>query len=82
MDIIATIIIGALAGWLGGKIFSGSTLGLVGNIIVGILGGFVGYWLLSKLNIGLGSGWIGSIITGAIGAVVILAVLNLVLKKR
>ena len=30
MGIIATLIIGAIAGWLG--------LGLIGNIIVGILG--------------------------------------------
>lgn len=82
MEIFVTIVIGALAGWLGGKIFSGSSLGLIGNIIVGILGGFVGYWLLGKLGVDLGAGWIGAIVTGAIGAVVILAILNLVLRKR
>lgn len=38
MDIIATLIIGAIAGWLGGTIYKGSGLGLIGNIIVGILG--------------------------------------------
>ena len=76
MGIIATLIIGAIAGWLGG-------LGLIGNIIVGILGSGVGYWLLGDvLKISLGDGWIGSILTGAIGAIVILFLINLISKKK
>ena len=83
MGIFATLIIGAIAGWLGGKIYKGSGLGLLGNIIVGILGSGVGSWLLEKVfNISLGEGWIGSIITGAIGAIVILLLINLVFKKK
>ena len=31
---IATLITGAIAGWLGGTIYRGSGLGLLGNIIV------------------------------------------------
>lgn len=83
MGIFATLIIGAIAGWLGGKIYKGSGLGLLGNIIVSILGSGVGSWLLEKVfNISLGEGWIGSIITGAIGAIVILFLINLVFKKK
>lgn len=83
MGIFATLIIGAIAGWLGGKIYKGSGLGLLGNIIVGILGSGVGSWLLEKvLNISLGEGWVGSIITGAIGAIVILFLINLIFKKK
>ena len=83
MGIIATLITGAIAGWLGGTIYKGSGLGLFGNIIVGLLGSGVGYWLLgSVFNISLGKGWVGSILTGAIGAIVILFVINLIVKKR
>jgi len=83
MGIIATLIIGAIAGWLGGTIYKGSGLGLIGNIIVGLLGSGVGYWLLGTVfNISLGGGWIASILTGAIGAIVILFVINLIVKKR
>ena len=49
MGIIATLIIGAIAGWLGGTIYKGSGLGLIGNIIIGILGSGVGYWLLGNV---------------------------------
>ncbi len=82
MEILGTIIIGAIAGWLGGLIYKGSGLGLLWNIVVGILGSFVGYWLLGLLHINLGTGWIGSIITGAIGAILILFVVNLIFKKK
>ena len=79
MSIIATLIIGAIAGWLGGVIYKGSGLGLLGNIIVGILGSGVGYWLLASVfHISLGEGLIGSILTGAI---VILFLINLISKK-
>jgi len=82
MGIIATLIIGAIAGWLGSVIFKGSGIGLVGNVIIGVVGGFLGYWLLGKLGVSLGSGWLGAIGTGAIGAVIILVILNLIFKFR
>jgi uncharacterized membrane protein YeaQ/YmgE (transglycosylase-associated protein family) len=82
MELLATLIIGALAGWLGSKIYTGSGLGLIGNIIVGILGSVVGFWLLGKMGVSLGTGWIGAVLTGAIGAIVILVILNLIFKKR
>jgi uncharacterized membrane protein YeaQ/YmgE (transglycosylase-associated protein family) len=82
MNIIGTLLIGALAGWLGSVIYKGSGLGLLWNIIVGIVGSFVGYWLLGKLGVSLGSGWIGAIITGAVGAVIILFLFNLIIKKK
>jgi len=81
MEIIVTLIIGTIAGWLGSMIFKGSGLGLLGNIVVGIIGGFVGYWLLGKLGINLGAGMIGPILTGALGAIIILLLLNLIFRK-
>ena len=82
MEILTTIIIGAVAGWLGSMIFKGSSLGIVGNIIVGIIGSFVGGWLFGLLGISLGTGWVGAILTGAIGAIVILFLLNAFFKKK
>ncbi len=82
MEIISTILIGAVAGWLGSTLFKGSSLGLLGNIIVGIIGSFVGSWSLGELGVNLGTGWVGAILTGAIGALIILFLLNLIFKKR
>lgn len=82
MEIIVTLLIGAAAGWLGSMVYTGSGLGLLGNIVVGIIGSFVGYWLLGKFGVNLGSGWVGAILTGAIGALVILVLLNLIFRRR
>jgi uncharacterized membrane protein YeaQ/YmgE (transglycosylase-associated protein family) len=80
--LIVSLILGAIAGWLGSQLYKGSGLGLLGNIVVGILGGFIGYWGLGKLGISLGSGYLGYILTAAIGAIVLLALLNLIIKKK
>jgi uncharacterized membrane protein YeaQ/YmgE (transglycosylase-associated protein family) len=80
--IIVSLVLGAIAGWLGSQLYKGSGLGLLGNIVVGILGGFIGYWGLGKLGISLGSGYLGYILTAAIGAIVLLAILNLIMKKK
>jgi len=82
MDILITLLIGAVAGWLGSMIFKGSGLGLLGNIVVGIVGSFVGYWLLGKIGVDLGTGWVGAILTGALGALIILFVINLLFRRR
>jgi len=80
--IVISLILGAIAGWLGGQLYKGSGFGLIGNILIGILGGVIGYWTLGKLGVYLGSGWIGYILTSAIGAIVLLALLNLIYKKK
>ncbi|MBT3174464.1 MAG: GlsB/YeaQ/YmgE family stress response membrane protein [Lentimicrobiaceae bacterium] len=81
MEIIAALIIGALAGWLGSVIYQGSGLGLIWNILLGIVGSAAGYLLLGALGISLGDGWLGAVLTGAIGAIVILFLINLIFKK-
>lgn len=82
MDILVTLIIGAIAGWLGSLIFRGSGFGLIGNIVIGILGSFVGSWFLGLLNFSFGGGTLGAILTGAVGAIVILALANLIFGGR
>ncbi len=81
MEILVTLLVGAVAGWLGSVIYKGSGLGFLGNVVIGILGSFVGYWLLGKLGISLGTGLIGVILTGAVGAIVILVLFNLVFRR-
>ena len=81
-SIIIILILGAIAGGLGGVIFKGSGVGLIGNIIVGIVGGSIGHWLFGKLGIHLGTGYLNYILTAAIGAAILLALLNLIFGGR
>ena len=74
--IIVWLIIGALAGWLAGKLVKGGGFGLIGDIIVGIVGAFIGGWLAGVLGLSIGSGFIASVITAIIGAVILLVILR------
>ena len=80
MGLLYALLIGAVAGWLAGKIMKGGGYGLLVNIILGIIGGMVGNWLFGVLNISVGAGALGDIITGVIGAIAVLFVAGL-LKK-
>jgi len=76
--IILWLIIGAVAGWLAGKIVEGAGFGLIVDIIVGVVGAFIGGWLAGVLGIDIGGGLIGSLIVAVIGAVVLLLVLRFI----
>jgi uncharacterized membrane protein YeaQ/YmgE (transglycosylase-associated protein family) len=78
MGILASLIIGAVAGWLAGLIVRGAGFGLIGNIVVGIIGALVAGWLLPQLGIVLASGTLGSILDATVGAVIVLVVLSLI----
>ena len=80
-DLIFTLLIGAVSGWLAGQIRQGYGFGLLGNIIVGIIGAFVGSWLFrSVLHVDLGGGLLGVIGTSVIGALVLLFLIGLFKK--
>lgn len=77
---IYTILIGALAGWLAGKIMKGGGFGALKNILLGIVGGFVGGWLFDKFGLHLFDGILGDITQGLVGAVIVLFVFGLFKK--
>ena len=83
MNLIFTLIIGAISGWLAGQIRQGYGYGLWGNMVVGIIGSFIGSWLLlGQLNFKLGSGLLSHILTSVIGALVLLFLIGLVRKTK
>lgn len=82
MDITGLLIfllIGAVAGWLAGRIMKGSGFGVIGNIVVGIIGALVGGFLFGLLGITAG-GFIGSVAMATVGAIVLLYIVSLIKK--
>jgi uncharacterized membrane protein YeaQ/YmgE (transglycosylase-associated protein family) len=77
-SIIIMIIVGAIAGWLAGKIVRGAGFGLIWDIVIGIIGAFIGVWLLTRLGVIPFSGFVGSIVNATIGAVVLLFIVGLI----
>ena len=66
MQVIVSLLIGALVGWIAGKIMN-SKGGLVKNILVGLVGGALGGGRGSRLGVSA-AGWISSILLGIGGS--------------
>jgi uncharacterized membrane protein YeaQ/YmgE (transglycosylase-associated protein family) len=77
-SLIIFLLVGAIAGWLAGKIVRGFGFGLIGNIIVGIIGAFIAGWLLPRLGFHLAAGFLGAILHATIGAILLLVVIGVV----
>ncbi len=77
---IVYILIGAVAGWIAGKLMHGGGFGFIVNAIVGIIGGLLGGWVFGLFGLSASSNW-GSFITSVVGAILLLAIISLFRKK-
>lgn len=80
MGLLTWIVVGAIAGWLAGKVMKGSGLGLIGDIVIGVIGALVGGWLAGTFfNVPNAiSGFnLTTIVIAFLGAVVVLFIVRL-----
>ncbi|MBQ3940753.1 MAG: GlsB/YeaQ/YmgE family stress response membrane protein [Oscillospiraceae bacterium] len=75
IKLIVEIVIGAVVGFIAGKIMETKDNGFVVNAILGIIGGFIGNLL------GIGGGWITGTILAVVGACLVIFVLRKVMKN-
>lgn len=78
MGILAWIIVGALAGWIGSMVTgTNEQMGAVANIVVGIIGALIGGFLFNLLG---GEGFTGfnfwSLFVAVIGSIILLALVK------
>ena len=76
MGLIATIIIGILAGFTANKIMDRNSGGMLWNFFLGIIGCFAGGFLFGLLNISW-EGFLGHLGTAIVGAVAVLWIVAL-----
>jgi len=79
MGILVWLIVGAIAGFVAGKVVTGKGMGLLWDIVVGIAGAFLGGWLASLAGIGVSTGTftVGGVIAAIVGAIILLGVFRL-----
>ena len=83
MSIIAWIILGLIAGFIGSKLVNKSGEGLVLDIVLGIVGAIVGGFLFSLFGAGGVNGLnLYSLLVAVVGAVVVLFVYHAVFNRR
>jgi len=84
MGLLAWIVVGAIAGWVAGKVVKGTGLGLIRDIVLGVAGALLGGWLAGKIfNVHNAiSGFnLTTLVVAILGAVIILLAFRL-LRKR
>ena len=75
MDLIVTLIVGGIIGWLASIIMkTNAQMGLLANVIIGIVGSLLGYWLAGVLGIAA-AGPVRWVI-GVLGAAVLIGILK------
>jgi uncharacterized membrane protein YeaQ/YmgE (transglycosylase-associated protein family) len=81
MHLIGFLIMGAIVGWLAGKVMSGHGYGIIWDIVLGIVGAFVGGFIFS-LIFGVGpSGLVISFIVAFIGACLLVAIVHMLRRE-
>jgi len=80
MNFVVFIIVGAIAGFVAGKVVTGHGLGLIWDIVVGIVGAFLGGWLAGLVGIAV-TNLLALAIVAFVGAVILLALFRLVTSR-
>lgn len=81
-SVLASIFIGALAGYIASKLRRGKSLGLLLNIIVGLVGAVLGGFVLSILGFSDGGSFLARLATSTLGAIILLAIVDFFGGKR
>ena len=90
VNIIAWVVLGAIAGYIAGLLVKGDERwGVIGHIVLGIVGAFVGGFIVTLIP-GLSPGAAGggdvvniySIIVAIVGAVIVVWVVNFLSRSR
>ena len=78
MDIIAWIVVGAIAGWIASMIMkTNAQMGAMANIVVGIIGAFIGGFIVRMLTGNTVDQFsITGLITAIFGAIILLAIVK------
>ncbi|CAL2062122.1 hypothetical protein [Tenacibaculum sp. 190524A05c] len=77
MELIVSLLTGALGGNIAGALLKKYSMGTLWNSVVGILGGGLGSHLLGMLGLDLG-GLLGSIAGGTAGGGVLMAIIGII----
>jgi uncharacterized membrane protein YeaQ/YmgE (transglycosylase-associated protein family) len=87
MTFILWLIVGGVLGWLASIVMKrNDQMGILMNIVVGIVGAFLGGLLLAPLfgtgTINQSDFSIGSLLVSFLGAIILLAIVNLIFRRR
>jgi uncharacterized membrane protein YeaQ/YmgE (transglycosylase-associated protein family) len=83
MSILAWIVLGGIAGWIGSLLVNKSGEGIFLDIVLGIVGAVVGGWMFAALgSTGVTGFNLWSLLVAVVGAAVVLTVKHAMFGRR
>ncbi len=83
MSIIAWLILGLIAGFIGSKVVNSTGQGIVVDIVLGIVGAFVGGYLFTLVGAAPVTGLnIYSLLVAIVGAIIVLVIYHAIVGRR
>jgi uncharacterized membrane protein YeaQ/YmgE (transglycosylase-associated protein family) len=80
-EVIGTIILGLIAGWITGLIMRGSGFGVIADIVIGLVGAIIGRFIFAMLSVAP-TGSIGYVLMSVIGAIVLVSIVHVIENAR
>lgn len=77
-SLLATLLVGLIAGWLAARLVRRRGLGFLGNMAVGVAGAFTASLVFPALGLSLGGGVLASILHATLGAIILLVLIGLI----
>jgi uncharacterized membrane protein YeaQ/YmgE (transglycosylase-associated protein family) len=81
MHLIGFLIMGAIVGWLAGKVMSGHGYGIIWDIVLGVVGSFVGGFIFSLIFGTAPTGLVISFVVAFLGAVILVALVRMIRRE-
>jgi uncharacterized membrane protein YeaQ/YmgE (transglycosylase-associated protein family) len=81
LQLIGFLIMGAIVGWLAGKIMSGHGYGIIWDVVLGIVGSFLGGFLFTLIFGSQPAGLVISFVVALIGAVILVAIVHMLRRE-
>lgn len=83
MDLLSTLVVGLIAGWLASRLMGAGGYGLIGDLVVGVLGAYAGGWLAARfLAMDVTGINATSIAIAVVGAVILSAIYRALMPGR
>ena len=76
IQLIWTIIYGAICGYVASRILGGDGFGFLGNIVIGILGGLIGHKVFDWLDFNIQNKIISNLVSSVAGAIILIIILE------
>ena len=70
--VVTAVLVGAIAGWVAGRVMKDGGYGLAGDMILGLVGSIVGSWIFQALGVSPEAGMVVLVVVAFVGAALVI----------